>query len=113
MSQAQVAINQAEQAGLDVTGYPYWRYRDGYIERAFNEERVQAAIDWLADKPRTKNVNCSQRTSYGLKHIMERQTGTYVMNGEFLAAALFLGFKLRRVQDTPNGHLNISSKVRG
>lgn len=33
------------------------------------------------------------RSSYGWKHVMENDTGEYVSNGAFVAAAISLGYK--------------------
>ncbi len=42
-------------------------------------------------------------TSYGQKHVMERDTGVYVENGVYIAAMLALGF---RATDEYNPHCN-------
>lgn len=50
------------------------------------------------------------RTSYGMKHSVERQIG-YITNGVFIAAAKIAGFrgKLPRA-GSPNMHFNMSKK---
>jgi hypothetical protein len=49
-------------------------------------------------------------TSYGLKHIAVEEIG-YITNGVFIAAAIAEGFRVVRIDDSPNALLNISSKV--
>ncbi len=51
---------------------------------------IQAAADWLGTRQPRKTATDGP-SSYGLKHVMERATGTYVTNGAFIAAALILG----------------------
>ena len=35
----------------------------------------------------------------------------YISNGAFIAAAYFLGFTVKRINDGPNAYINISSKT--
>ncbi|MFJ3961391.1 hypothetical protein [Streptomyces sp. NPDC090036] len=49
-------------------------------------DEVQAAYAWIAEQTWLKAPGKS--SSYGLKHVMEDATGTYVSNGAFIAAAL-------------------------
>jgi hypothetical protein len=63
-------------------------------------DRVAATVEWLQKhiRPiRTINLN---HTSYGLKHIAEREIG-YIPNGVFVAAAIVAGYRYRRI-DEPN-----------
>lgn len=57
---------------------------------AHSAAEVQASVDWLATLTPRKTATDGP-SSYGLKHIMERATGTYVTNGAFITAALLLG----------------------
>jgi hypothetical protein len=54
-------------------------------------DSVQQAIAWIGPIKRTKTAGDTCASSYGLKHVMERQSGVYVTNGAFIAAALMLG----------------------
>lgn len=73
---------------------------------------TQMCIDWLLqhdafDRRKTINFNCS---SYGWKHKVEESVGEYVSNGEFICAALYLGYKMVRPdKHSPNAHFNIRS----
>jgi hypothetical protein len=70
---------------------------------------VQDAARWLAVVPRVKHP---RRSSYELKHVMERLTGQYVTNGAFIAAALLLGIPVRRDPDSPNPFVGIARGIR-
>lgn len=63
-----------------------------YLRRALNQ--VQAAVQWLHPIARNTQATANSPSSYGLKHVMEGQTGAYVTNGEFIAAALILGIPI-------------------
>jgi hypothetical protein len=62
---------------------------------------------WLRRHNKRKTINKS-RTSYGLKHVAERDVG-YITNGVFIAAAVAEGFRVVRIGETPNACLNISA----
>ena len=61
---------------------------------------------WLRGQTKRKTLNKSG-TSYGLKHVAERDVG-YITNGVFIAAAVAEGFRVVRIRETPNAWLNIS-----
>ena len=46
--------------------------------------------------------------SYSLKHMVERYAGEYVSNGQFICAAIFMGFD--RLEASPNAYFNISNR---
>ena len=60
-------------------------------------DEFNAAVKWCAANmsPRRSIVRKARHsvTSYGQKHIMEADCGTYVMNGTYIAAMLALGFQ--------------------
>jgi hypothetical protein len=70
--------------------------------------RIQATVDWLQRIKPTKNVN-DTGTSYGYKHIAERDIG-YITNGVFICAAYLAGFKVQTYHDAPNTTFNMSKK---
>jgi len=74
-------------------------------------QQFSAAKAWLQRQLRTKNVNKSAGSSYGLKHVAEKEIG-YVTNGIFIAAAIATGFTIQRANDGPNAWLNISKRSR-
>lgn len=70
--------------------------------------QFDAASRWLAQFKKLKHVN-PRGTSYGLKHVAEHSID-YVTNGIFIAAAISVGFTVKRVTpDSPNAWFNISS----
>ena len=70
-------------------------------------DRVEAARLWISRFSKLKNIN-KNGSSYGLKHIAEREIG-YITNGELIAAALMEGFDV--MIEGPNGYFNISQKA--
>ena len=86
--------------------------RPEYVPASVNIREMQGAVDWLekADRRVSVNTTCS---SYGLKHIAEKTVDSipYISNGAFIAAAYFLGFTVKRINDGPNAYINISSKT--
>lgn len=78
----------------------------------------ERACGYLSQLATTKTVNC-KFGSYGLKHSAERfhhkggdrTRDTYVANGMLIAAAYHLGLRVARVApDSPNAHLNVSTR---
>ncbi len=71
------------------------------------------AYEFLEQVPRRTTIN-RNRSSYGLKHEAERfhrERGVdnpYVANGMFIAAAIYLDFKIQ--QNGPNAHLNVGTR---
>jgi hypothetical protein len=66
---------------------------------------------WLGRQKMIKTINRTG-TSYGLKHVAERDIG-YLTNGIFIAAAHACGYRVVRVGDSPNAWLNISQAAWG
>jgi hypothetical protein len=66
------------------------------------------AESWLRDKAKTKTVN-RRRSSYGLKHVAEKEVG-YITNGAFIAAAIHCGFPYRVDLHSPNVGFGISER---
>ena len=72
-------------------------------------DRVARVIDWLqANVLPTRTINV-RRTSYGLKHCAEEDTG-YITNGVFIAAAVIAGFTYRIKPRTPNVAFGMSER---
>jgi hypothetical protein len=64
---------------------------------------------WLRGKTKINKLN-KKGSSYGLKHVVEREIG-YITNGVFIAAAIAEDFNVKRIADSPDAWLNISSSV--
>jgi len=72
-------------------------------------EAVDLCVQWLLHfdgLERRKTVN-EKLGSYTLKHIVERHYDTYIANGEFICAALYLGYKMKIRK--PNAWFNIKT----
>lgn len=54
---------------------------------------VEKIANYIAPRFEKSNRLCKKISSYGLKHIVERDMGEYVGNGELIAAMLLCGFK--------------------
>tara|TARA_R110000868_G_scaffold133329_1_gene344900 strand:+ start:1568 stop:1900 length:333 start_codon:yes stop_codon:yes gene_type:complete len=73
---------------------------------------VDLCIQWLFivdGLERRKTINENQN-SYGLKHDVERYFSKYIANGEFICAALYLGYKMK--VRGPNAWFNIKQVQR-
>lgn len=57
----------------------------------------------------TKAARFSQHGSYLMKHIAEAAIGRYVSNGEFIAAALMQGFRIKTYPGSINVDLNFTN----
>lgn len=72
-------------------------------------EKFEQVVRWLSRFSKTKTIRKSH-SSYGLKHICERDVG-YITNGLFIAAAIHCGFDFQRSSlMSPNLFFNISKK---
>jgi hypothetical protein len=75
-------------------------------------DAVHLCAEWLLehdglDRRKTINKNFS---SYALKHAVERDKKQYIANGEFICAALALGYKMMRPRHkTANAYFNIKN----
>jgi hypothetical protein len=98
----------------------YWRTRMTFDQRCDENARLRdqmmnrviefsRTVDWLRNQKRTKHPN-PRVSSYGLKHVMERQTGLYVTNGLFIAAAIHLGIGYKK-HNSLNVTLALSSRA--
>ena len=69
---------------------------------------VKNAKFWINEgfaRPR-KTIN-KRISSYGLKHLAERQAGAYISNEALIQAMLESGFRAERIRDTPNYFFNV------
>lgn len=79
-----------------------------------DEKRVILCYAWLLHVPRITKRPTTQHHSYYWKHIVEKQCGYYVSNGEFLVACQRRGLTLLQPKmdkgwrGGPYAHVNIS-----
>lgn len=65
---------------------------DGLITDRPKEE-MDMAMAWIADNLRPRKTPLLSRTSYGIKHLLQRDTGLYLTNNEFKDAMLLSGYE--------------------
>ena len=70
-------------------------------------ETFSGVCKWLEGIKKIKTIN-RNHTSYGLKHVVEKDIG-YVSNGVFIAAAIHCGFNFKH-DEIPNVTFNMSEK---
>jgi len=79
-----------------VNGRPYSN-ENGHIDNALitdrDEMEINKVMEWIRANIRKSNRILQGRTSYGLKHVLEHDTGLYLTNNEFKDAMLLAGFK--------------------
>ena len=70
--------------------------------------QIQTCIDWLKDKTVDNKINRIS-TSYGIKHIIERELNTNIANGCLIAAVIQLDIPFEKIPNSPNIHVAISA----
>lgn len=61
-----------------------------------DSSEIQLCKEWIKKwitKRKTINI---KKGSYGLKHVVEKSSNTYISNGAFIKAALEMGFKYKK-----------------
>lgn len=86
-------------------------YRESYLRESRrslqnSDQEFIKVCEWLSQIKITKAIN-TKHTSYGLKHIAEKEVG-YITNGLFIAAAIHSGFRIEI--SGPNARFNMSEK---
>lgn len=69
---------------------------------------VRNAKFWINEgfvRPR-KSIN-RRISSYGLKHLAERQAGSYISNEALIQAMIESGFRAQQIRGTPNYFFNV------
>ncbi|GAA5102994.1 hypothetical protein [Haloechinothrix salitolerans] len=85
------------------------RQREFLVERAEllqQEAHVTKIRDWLLQN--IAPIKTPRQGSYGVKHVVERAMGTYVSNGELIAAALMADYPMAR----PHGNVDLGMSQR-
>ena len=76
-------------------GRPYtdengWEDKGLLSDRSASEQ--EAVLSWIKEHIRERKTICRAKTSYGLKHDLERDTRIYLTNNEFKDAMMRCGF---------------------
>lgn len=75
-----------------------------------NKEEQGKLLEWIKENfTSTKNINNKTYSSYGLKHIIQKQEGLYVTNEQFKKAMLLCGFNVGNPHNR-NWYFNVSQK---
>jgi hypothetical protein len=53
---------------------------------------IDLVMDWIRENILPRKSPLQERTSYGIKHILERDTGLYLTNNEFKDAMMMAGY---------------------
>ena len=70
---------------------------------------VKKIQDWILPYLDKANKINKKHTSYGIKHIIEKELGEYVANGDCIAAFILSGYKYEI--SGPNAFFNIDQRV--
>ena len=80
-------------------GRPYTN-ENGFTDGALitgREDAVVTAVDgWIRKNIRAGKKVLQGHTSYGMKHLLEHDTGVYLTNNEFKDAMLLAGYRAAR-----------------
>jgi len=101
---------------LTANGFKYHDKYAGTPEHAYgpvSPEGFITVVEWLLNYDaldRRKTINTS-RGSYGWKHVVERDTGQYVSNGDFICGALYLKYNMKRMHHSPNAYFNLRKET--
>lgn len=85
------------------------KLKEGQEALLNNADWCTVICEWLRPMQKIKTIN-RRHTSYGLKHIFERDSGQYVTNGAFICAAVHSGFDYKLTPSNPNVSFNISER---
>ncbi|MCR5088084.1 MAG: hypothetical protein K6C08_01055 [Oscillospiraceae bacterium] len=66
-------------------------YKDAELITDLNSVEMKAVQDWIRENVRPADTVYS-RSSYGLKHVLEHDTGVYLTNNQFKDAMYLAGF---------------------
>lgn len=118
----QLAVAMHREPQLNVNGFGAGMYSRSAQERREqfamwrsqlrgSAARVDEIREWLVrhvDARQTVNANAG---SYHLKHLAEEDLGSYVSNGELIAAAIIAGYSYRRKGNgSPNATFGMSAR---
>lgn len=67
-------------------------WEDAGLITDHTESEQEIVRDWILQNLCPRKTVLYDRTSYGLKHLLERDTGIYLTNNEFKDAMLLAGF---------------------
>lgn len=66
---------------------------DAELLYTLSDTTIARISEWIKENIRPADCNCSGYSSYGLKHVLERDTGIYLTNNQFKHAMLLAGYE--------------------
>lgn len=87
-----------------------WSKKYPQCDRPLQKAEIEAAKRWIKDCCWERKIINWDYSSYGLKHVMERETRIYVTNGAFIKAAMLLGYSIKS-HNSINVHFNMGIKT--
>ena len=79
-----------------INGRPYSNengYADDGLISSRPQEEIDTVMNWIARNISARKTPLDGHTSYGIKHMLERDTRIYLTNNEFKDAMLQAGYK--------------------
>ena len=79
-----------------INGRPYSN-ENGYVDdgliTSHSQEEIDTVTNWIAENISVRKTPLDGHTSYGIKHLLERDVHIYLTNNEFKDAMLQAGYK--------------------
>ena len=69
-----------------------WTKNDESLLTDLPAEDQEAVLNWIKENIRPRKRKLEGRSSYGIKHILEHDTGIYTTNNQFKHAMLLCGY---------------------
>lgn len=119
--QQRLAITMKEEPALNAIGisFPFdsslslsqrqVKFKEAREELKNSFPEIDKIASWFQDNIVPIKTIDRSRTSYRLKHIVERQIG-YITNGQFIAAAIICGYPYKAIYGSPNVYFGMSKK---
>lgn len=71
-----------------------WTEDDTSLATDLTDEEQEKVMAWIHENILSRKTPLLSRSSYGIKHLLERDTGIYMTNNQFKDAMLLCGFYL-------------------
>ena len=73
------------------------------------QTEIDAVKKWVSTGSAVKRTTINRKiTSYGLKHIAEKDMGAYISNDVLIKTLTELGFTPSKIRNSPNYYFNIA-----
>lgn len=70
-----------------------WTEDDTALVTDMTEEEQEKIMSWIHENILPRKMPLLTRSSYGIKHLLERDTGIYMTNNQFKDAMLLCGYE--------------------